>query len=687
MHVLTVPTTDEILIDGADPLNTKSQASKDSSPDDSISSSADVNVGLPPTPLDAHCSKQSAAPVDPQLTHPLFNILPLPLPIDSAMDAELPLDNINGQETASFSSSTTNSMFDDGSTLDSINTTSSDFSCDPSPQMEDMLLCRADAFGLPASYHEVPTQQNILYELDERFSEAEEMFDFDNDVEDIPRPSDPTEEWAMQIPWPAASFQSSSSGEPTQIPLGSPYQYPRLNASSQELLLLQFDQHTCGILSVKDGPNENPWRTMIWPLAQDSPALYHAIIAMAAFHLSKTQRSVRIEGVNQFYRGVKHLNSDLHTMRTDAALATTLSLAFTESWDDEISTGITHLRGARALVNQALAKHDSKTTSPEELNRLQFLCNTWVYMDVIARLTSVEDDDSSDFENVVNLSWGPALRNTAVDPLMGCASTLFPLIGRVANLVRKVMKSPQNSLDICQQATDVKGDLENWEPLGVFQRPEDPNSPINDSLNTAEAYRWATLLYLHQAVPEIPSQTADKLAERVLVYLMRVPLTSRAVIIQIYPLFAAGCEVTGNEDRAWVEDRWTMMAQRMRIGNIDRCWDVVKEVWKRRDTHEMEKIWQKHRRAPMDFSNGRGLLVGERSTWMSNKVVTFESADSYQNKDGVRQGRMSPASTIQRHRRRSFIDDVEKLEHEKTVKGRLHWVGVMKDWRWEVLLG
>jgi len=29
----------------------------------------------------------------------------------------------------------------------------------------------------------------------------------------------------------------------------------------------------------------------------------------------------------------------------------------------------------------------------------------------------------------------------------------------------------------------------------------------------------------------------------------------------------------------------------------------------------------------------------------------------------------------------------EALEHEFTVKGRLHWLGVMKDWSWEVLLG
>ena len=35
---------------------------------------------------------------------------------------------------------------------------------------------------------------------------------------------------------------------------------------------------------------------------------------------------------------------------------------------------------------------------------------------------------------------------------------------------------------------------------------------------TAEAYKYSTLLYLHQAVPEIPSFSAHALAEKYLFY-------------------------------------------------------------------------------------------------------------------------------------------------------------------------
>jgi len=35
----------------------------------------------------------------------------------------------------------------------------------------------------------------------------------------------------------------------------------------------------------------------------------------------------------------------------------------------------------------------------------------------------------------------------------------------------------------------------------------------------------------------------------------------------------------------------------------------------------------------------------------------------------------------------SIAPMVEELDFEQTVRGSQHWVGVMKDWNWEVLLG
>lgn len=168
-------------------------------------------------------------------------------------------------------------------------------------------------------------------------------------------------------------------------------------------------------------------------------------------------------------------------------------------------------------------------------------------MDVIARLTSVDNDENTDFDQVLaplNFPISQKNAHTEIDPLLGCAATLFPLIGKAATLCRKVRKVETNSIAITSQAIELKEAIERWyPPPGTsYVRPEDPTSEIQYALQTAVAYRYATLLYLHQAVPEVPSLTSAQLAEKVLVYLATVPLSSRLIIVQIYPLLSSRLE-------------------------------------------------------------------------------------------------------------------------------------------------
>lgn len=587
--------------------------------------------------------------------------------------------------------STIISGFDDTSTQQSSLTTASSFTSGQSPRLLDLLIPGSDLNAPPPQeYVDFQAQQSELqYQPGEIYTGQAEPPDcmMEDGIEEIPRQLDPAESWVMRLPSPSTSDSSSSCDDPRFDYINGIYRQPRLSSSSPEMLMLRFDRHTCGILSVKDGPSENPWRTMLWPMAADSPALYHAISSMTAFHYSKLKPGLRVKGIEHMKQSIHHFRMGINSMHTDTALATTLVLAFAESWDQHISTGIEHLRGARILVNRALMDQREDTRSIEDQERLKFLCNTWVYMDVIARLTSVDDDDSNDFDAALMPSQRPMPANNEIDPLMGCASTLFPLIGRVANLVRKVMKQSSNSVNIVSQANDLKEAIENWEPPSAFQAPEDDTSEIQHSLQTAEAYRWATLLYLHQAVPEIPSMTAAELAKKVLLYLATVPLSSRAIIIHIYPLLAAGCEAEGHEDRAWVEDRWAAMIQRMLIGNLDRCREVIKEVWDRRDADEANKCRQQHRRAAFQLSNGFGKPHERRKR--SFKLEDEVACTDWPDMSGGNRRRAneiigpSPSTTRTPKLRKRSTDILEDIDFEKTVRGRLHWAGVMKDWNWE----
>ncbi|KAL8802361.1 MAG: hypothetical protein Q9182_003850 [Xanthomendoza sp. 2 TL-2023] len=631
-----------------------------------------VLSGLATPPDSCRCYSQSSISPDAPLPHHVYPTAMHPAPHDMIEfeHYDLAHESFHFELDPTIDCDISNALLDDSITLRTKTTTttttatSSNMSESTSPQHMERCLPALDSAGADAFHAQQPRTHCNAFDSGAILSI--EVSRQDDQVEEIIRPA----EFGNDSPilWPVPpSPQSSSSSAESSFDFNTIYSLPRLSSRSPEMLLLRFDQQTCGILSVKDGPTENPWRTIIWPLAQDSPALYHALVSMTAFHTSKNKSKMRVEGLVHMRQSFKYLGEGIRdgSIRVDAALATTLALAFSESWDRHISTGIQHLRGAKAMVKSALADSAKNFLTQGELTRLGFLCSTWVYMDVIARLTSVEDDDSNDFEYALYASIGSLDQQQKIDPLMGCAATLFPLIGHVANLIRRVRKIPRNTINIISQANDLKTAVEAWDAPGCFEAPEDHTSDIQHSLDTAEAYRWATLLYLHQAVPEIPSIPAEELARKVIVYLLKVPMSSRAVIIQIYPLLAAGCEMTGNEDRAWVEDRWAGMMRRMLIGNIDRCWEVVKEVWDRRDADESEQARSALRMVPSPRSKRQsphGQSVRERPPRHFPRI---------------------PPHGLKRR----CSEMIEDLDEERTVRGRLHWVGVMKDWNWEVLLG
>ena len=521
--------------------------------------------------------------------------------------------------------------------------------------------------------------------------------------------------WSMRLP--ASGSPSSESSSSSDLTL---YAQPELSIASPEMLVLRYDRETCGILSVKDGQRENPWRELVWPLAQTTPALYHAISSLTAFHGSRLHPPLRVQGIQHMRNSLSELASGLGQMRLDSALATTLVLAFSESWDQHVSTGIQHLRGAKFFANQAIHKRQAIAyggpSEPEEASRLRFLCNTFVYMDVIARLTSLEEDDASDLSSILATMSGDIDNVSEVDPLMGCATTLFPLIGRIASLVHKVRTTESNSIGIVSQASELQSMLQQWEvpPAQMFETPIDETSEVRHSIQTAEAYRWATLLYLHQAVPELPSEPAIELARRVLKLLATVPLSSRTTIVHIFPLFAASSEALSDEDRAWVRDRWEAMVARMNIGNVDSCWKVVKEVWNRRDDFEAEKVERLRRRLTLGCAPEGSLLppgiahtkrkavsaeefandafFGRHATTEVTRGASTSKKRAMTNPSGLplrsmKMTSMNPTSAghsrTMRKRSTDINPGLESLEPEYTVRGRLHWVGVMRDWKWE----
>jgi len=290
---------------------------------------------------------------------------------------------------------------------------------------------------------------------------------------------------------------------------------------------------------------------------------------------------------------------------------------------------------------------------------------------------------------------------------MGCATTLFPIIGRVATLIQRVRATPTSSLHIISEGDELREQLLDWQPpsTNLVEQPEDPSSSARHAIQTALAYRLAALLYLHQAVPELPGESSHKIAKDILSILAGVPLHSRTMIVQIFPLLVGSCEMVASEDRHWVTQRWEAMMQRLSIVNVKSCWKIVQEVWQRRDAHveEHTRLWASR---AMGSNLSSNLPIPPRLKRKMLSAETFDESSFFephgQYPGSAHRGEERP---LKRHltfdaptgcstndfsyvhvgptTRRHTDVVISNIGPEYTIKGRLHWLGVMTEWQWE----
>ncbi|CAM1508035.1 Fc.00g048830.m01.CDS01 [Cosmosporella sp. VM-42] len=475
------------------------------------------------------------------------------------------------------------------------------------------------------------------------------------------------------------------------------YQQPRIQDDSPECIALLFDRRICEVLCIREDPTDNPWRKIVWPLAKDHAALYHAVAAMTCFQGSNSLLQFRAKGLRHLESSIQILNVEGdRSMHLELALTTSLALGFAQTWYyPRSSTGISHIKRAKVLLQKAVSRQLALQQPADNLVRLSFLAKTWIYMDVIARITcnNVQALDSEFVAacSLFNPTPDPRLQ---IDPLMGCAEALFPLIGRVADLVSRVRRTAgkRNSPTVVAQAAELKTSLERWAPsmdLDATYDVESVTSSVSDIVQTANAYKWATLLLLYQAVPELPSQLPfSALAQRVLIFLATVPLGSRAIIFPVLPLMVAGCEATETEDRDWVRGRWQSLSAGNSSGVVDRCLELTLEVWRRRDSYGKNCDISHPARNETASSSLPFLSSGITDLGFDLRALGASRVadDSHPT---FRQGEFIGSS--------AFISSSTGTYNEGpgigighmdfTVKSGLHWLGVMKEWGWEVMLG
>ena len=336
---------------------------------------------------------------------------------------------------------------------------------------------------------------------------------------------------------------------------------------------------------------ESAWHTLIMPLTQKCEALYHAAKALTCFQESHEQNSLKEEGLVHERYAIQKLACEIDGFTNISAVATSLLLASLEPWEEGIAPANKYLKGAKLLINEALRGHFRTASVGIEYTRLKVLYNTWLCLDVIFRLTCLNDRELGDFTEASTMIPSNSVYDNNLDPLGGCIPSLFPIIGQGAELIHWIRSGAVTSAQMVPQALKIWVMLEKWSPSAatMIAKKRDPYSL--EILRIADAYRFTMFLFISQAVPELASPPATFLAGRVLEHIAAVHVNPKTAMLQIFPLLAASGEIADVEGRNWVIVRWRSIA-RVRPDlsiAVGRCTAIIEEVWRRRDGFEAQR--------------------------------------------------------------------------------------------------
>ncbi|KAI1173022.1 hypothetical protein F4777DRAFT_481139 [Nemania sp. FL0916] len=393
--------------------------------------------------------------------------------------------------------------------------------------------------------------------------------------------------------------------------------------------------HFCNVLShliVFREESGNPFQQLVLPLSHSSSPVMNAIYALASAHLEyrgvqNPEKSIYFH--NQAIQGLARVIENQGRVNKNELLAAIMLLVYYEVLVQRGRTNIIdeHLKGAFAIMclNQDLL-------TPVGL----FLERAFGFYDVITALSLGTPPLSTapsagGLLPVPPLDAPPASPLTNVDTLLGMATTLWPIMHRLSNLLstKRELENAQKTGQVSKVAVlrtefettshAIEAALMQWTPcippgitiqddVLVREGTDTPREKESESqserderdgssntlpetarlqsiLHNALAYRHSAFVYLYRTIygSSPRHRLVQRHAHRALHHCAETTAARGPMGALLWPLFAAACEAISPEDRELAKKAFSAIEQRQGMTNIQEAWRVIQEVWKRLD--------------------------------------------------------------------------------------------------------
>ncbi|KAL6357360.1 hypothetical protein LRP88_07519 [Fusarium phalaenopsidis] len=375
--------------------------------------------------------------------------------------------------------------------------------------------------------------------------------------------------------------------------------------------------HFCNVLShliVFREERGNPFQQLVLPLCQDSQAVTNAVFALASAHLeyrgvTNDEKSVYFH--NKAIQGLARLIQKGAGVNRNELLAAIMLLVYYELVQKGRSNIVDgHLKGAMTIMS-----HNETATDPTGI----FLERAFRFYDVIAALSfGTAPLGSAPGANYLTPfppldSGGDMSPLNSVDTLLGMATSLWPIIHRLSNLLAlkdqldaavtngEVSKVAVLRTEFEISASAIESALEEWHPAlpegsVLSQNPEEltpeqttERSRLQSILSNALSYRHSAFVYLYRTIYSYPRNhpLVQRHTHISLTHCVGTVSNTGPMSALLWPLFVAACEATTLADRDLARQTFIAINRRQGMTNIERAWTIAQEVWRRADKAEM----------------------------------------------------------------------------------------------------
>ncbi|RDW79579.1 hypothetical protein BP6252_04217 [Coleophoma cylindrospora] len=307
------------------------------------------------------------------------------------------------------------------------------------------------------------------------------------------------------------------------------------------MLVEHYFDKVCTIFSSFDG-TLNPFRSTVGRLWDGSAPIYYAIQSMAAAYLANHFPRMAAVGVQMQRETYKCLYQSQQAGKDnseglDKTLLTVLLVGQTTAWHDSRDLGLLHLKTAKRLnrkrKEQQMLMGDTGSRAMQRQN--EFFDQCIVYWDMLAGFVEgIDEFDSGELGPAYNTLDTTAASNDGVEqvfphPWTGVApkiQQLFAQVGRLIRSFRRVIAQDTTSLNylsldlgfdiaipqdsIATMEATLRAQSLEEELLAVELPPVtklvdagDENTPVQQYLILAEAYRCVALLTIYRVFPSI----------------------------------------------------------------------------------------------------------------------------------------------------------------------------------------